>query len=58
MRRAIWTRALGATQHAADARLMSFVLPAVAEVFDAAAAPDAALRIHVPPAVFMRARMT
>jgi hypothetical protein len=53
LRRTIWTRALEASTNAGDDRIMPFVLPAITQMFDAGAARNAALRIHVPPAIFL-----
>jgi hypothetical protein len=53
LQRAIWSSSVEASARASDMRAALVVLPALNEVFDAATARDAAVRMHIPLMIFV-----
>jgi hypothetical protein len=49
----IWTRAVASTWRSPDERAALIVLPALNEMFDVTTAREAALRMHIPLAIFV-----
>jgi hypothetical protein len=49
----IWTAAVAASERGRDLRAAIIVLPALNEMFDVTTARDAALRMHIPLAIFV-----
>jgi hypothetical protein len=49
----IWTTAVEATERTRDVRAAIVLLPAINEMFDVTTARDAALRMHIPLAIFL-----
>lgn len=49
----IWSRAVDAAGRTADVRASLLLLPALNEMFDVTTARDAALRMHIPLAIFI-----
>jgi hypothetical protein len=53
LRQEIWAQALRASQQATDQRVLGFLMPVLNDVFTVRLAREAALRAHVPLAIFI-----